>query len=229
MKKIAFTVLAFALASFATLNAQTITKRILLSQNKTNPSGNYASDGHGGRIIVNSEIRLGNSYYSGKWFTPFNLYEIDISSESIGIVDSIACRQFGNFTTPNNGEVEVPSDLGAFCIEIFTGGTGDAEADYNGSKLTSVGKFSGLTTEGFKTGLNFSDLNLDLSGEDYFTVAIAIDTSLIPEMPSGGMGIKGPSSILFTLTETQAIPEPSTYAAIFGALVLGFVIYRRRK
>ena len=229
MKKIAFTILAFALASFATLNAQTITKRIWLSKNVENPSGNYASDADGKRIIVNNKVKLGNSYYSGEWFTPFNLYEIDISSESIGVVDSIACREFGNFTTPNNGEVEVPSDLGAFCLEIFTGGTGNAETDYKGSKLTSVGKFSGLTTEGFKTGLNFSDLNIDLSGEDYFTVAISIDTSLIPEMPSGGMGIEGSSNILFMLTETQAIPEPSTYATIFGALALGFVIYRRRK
>ena len=28
---------------------------------------------------------------------------------------------------------------------------------------------------------------------------------------------------------TMVIPEPSTYAAIFGAIALGFVAYRRRK
>lgn len=33
-----------------------------------------------------------------------------------------------------------------------------------------------------------------------------------------------------TLSKTvEAVPEPSTYAAIFGALALGFVAYRRRK
>ena len=30
-------------------------------------------------------------------------------------------------------------------------------------------------------------------------------------------------------TYTLAIPEPSTYAMIFGAIALGFVAYRRRK
>ena len=34
----------------------------------------------------------------------------------------------------------------------------------------------------------------------------------------------------FTLSKTvTAVPEPSTYAVIFGALALGFVVYRRRK
>lgn len=34
----------------------------------------------------------------------------------------------------------------------------------------------------------------------------------------------------FTLSQTvTAVPEPSTYAVIFGALALGFVAYRRRK
>lgn len=34
----------------------------------------------------------------------------------------------------------------------------------------------------------------------------------------------------FTLSQTvTAVPEPSTYAVIFGAIALGFVAYRRRK
>ena len=32
-----------------------------------------------------------------------------------------------------------------------------------------------------------------------------------------------------TLSNTVAVPEPSTYAAIFGVIALGFVAYRRRK
>jgi hypothetical protein len=31
------------------------------------------------------------------------------------------------------------------------------------------------------------------------------------------------------LASVTAVPEPSTYAAIFGALALGFVAYRRRR
>ena len=32
-----------------------------------------------------------------------------------------------------------------------------------------------------------------------------------------------------SITGLITIPEPSTYAVIFGAIVLGFVVYRRRK
>ena len=116
----------------------------------------------------------------------------------------------------------------AFCLEIFAGATGDAKADYDGAKLTSLGKFSGLTTKDFTDGFTLENLDIDLSDEDYFTIAISIDTSLIPELASGGMGMEGLTTVRFTLTE-YVVPEPSTYAAIFGMLALGFAVYRRRK
>lgn len=64
------------------------------------------------------------------------------------------------------------------------------------------------------------------------------DPWVIPSNDSGkyqwyllGEGIEGkvPDSLL-TLSQTvSAVPEPSTYAAIFGAVALGFAAYRRRK
>ncbi len=224
MKKIIFAFFAFALAGFAALNAETVTKNVLLNKAKST----YGPDGHGGQWAVNSKIKLGNYYAGGESYLQFNLYEIDISAESIGQIDSITCKKIGNFSTPSNGEADVPSDLPAFCLEIFAGATGDAKADYDGAKLTSLGKFSGLTTKDFTDGFTLENLDINLSDEDYLTIAISIDTSLIPELASGGMGMEGLTTVRFTLTE-YVVPEPSTYAAIFGMLALGFAVYRRRK
>lgn len=230
MKKILFALAAFALSGFATLNAETVTKEFRIN----NTDSNYAPNGHGGFWDVSNSLMLGNYYYTLPGddrvsYVQFNLYEIDISADSFATIDSVDCTYTTRFKTPENGEAEIPADLAAFSIEIFKGGTGDAKADYEGAKLTSLGKFDGFTTKDFEDRLvNLRDLGIDISGENYFTFAISIDTSLIPEAASGGMGVEC-SQFELTLTGIQAIPEPSTYAAIFGALALGFVIYRRRK
>ena len=47
---------------------------------------------------------------------------------------------------------------------------------------------------------------------------------------TAGMGGGIGTGASLTITgSTAAVPEPSTYAAIFGAIALGFVAYRRRK
>ena len=219
--------MALALASFATLSAQTITKNIELND----AVDNYGPDGHGGSWSVNNTTYLGNYYYRGISYLQFNLYEFDFSSESFGSINSISCKLNSTFYPPSTGEAEVPSDLAAFAIEIFTGGTGNASVDYNSSALTSVAKLTGLTMKDFEDGsVNLAGLDIDISGENYFTFMISVDKALIPELDSGGMGTSCNTSYFeVTLTGTSTVPEPSTYAAIFGALALGFVIYRRRK
>lgn len=231
MKKILFAFAAFALASFAALNAETVTKSFRISDTDSN----CAPNGHGGYWDVTTSLQLGNYYYTLPGddrlsYVQFNLYEIDISADSFATIDSVDCTYTTSFRTPENGEAEVPSDLAAFSIEIFKGGTGNAKADYEDAKLTSLGKFDGFTTKDFKDGLvKLRDLGIDITGESYFTFAISIDTSLIPEAASGGMGVEC-SQFELTITGTEyVVPEPSTYAAIFGILALGLAVYRRRK
>lgn len=220
--------MAFVFAGFATLNAQTTTKSIMLAR----ALSSYGPDGHGGMWTVNSVMKLGNYYEDpdNESYLQFNLYEFDFSAESIASINSITCKKIGDFRTPDNGEAEIPSDLAAFSIEIFAGGTGDARSDCNGSKLTSLAKFTGFSIKDFEDGsINLTGLDVDISGETYFTIAISVDKVLVPESASGGMGVEGNTTFMFTLTGTQAIPEPATYAAIFGALALGLAVYRRRK
>lgn len=45
----------------------------------------------------------------------------------------------------------------------------------------------------------------------------------------GNVGIAAYNMTFENMVMVAAIPEPSTYAAIFGALALGFVAYRRRQ
>lgn len=219
--------MALALASFTTLSAQTITKNIELFD----AVDSYGPDGHGGAWSISNTTTLGNYYYRGISYLQFNLYEFDFSSESFGSINSISCKLNSNFYPTSTGEAEVPSDLAAFAIEIFTGGTGNARVDYNSSALTSVAKLTGLTMKDFEDGsVNLAGLDIDISGENYFTFMISVDKALIPELNSGGMGTSCNASYFeITLTGTSTVPEPSTYATIFGALALGFAIYRRRK
>ncbi len=63
------------------------------------------------------------------------------------------------------------------------------------------------------------DLGVVLSGLSY------IDFGKVSVLNANGDAYQG--SLAYTYT--PQVPEPATYAIIFGALVLGFVMYRRRK
>ena len=52
---------------------------------------------------------------------------------------------------------------------------------------------------------------------------------LLPGVGGGFTSTTLPSAVQTASYTFAAVPEPSTYAAIFGALALGFVAYRRRR
>lgn len=55
------------------------------------------------------------------------------------------------------------------------------------------------------------------------------ETIIIGWTIGNGAGSQGNAHVGFTEISVTAIPEPSTYAAIVGALFLGLVLYRRRQ
>jgi autotransporter-associated beta strand protein len=61
--------------------------------------------------------------------------------------------------------------------------------------------------------------------------AFAINSSAFSNATNGGTWsiAQSGNNLNLNFTSSSAIPEPSTYAAIFGALALGFAVYRRRK
>lgn len=76
----------------------------------------------------------------------------------------------------------------------------------------------------FKTDWN-KNINLSsLNGED------GLDGIFFEAMSSfgGGSGINAPAYVAIDNITTMAIPEPSTYAALFGMIALAFVVHNRR-
>lgn len=70
------------------------------------------------------------------------------------------------------------------------------------------------------TGLMDTYTSTALGGQSGSTLDIVISWAGTPS---------GSEAIAFDNITINAVPEPSTYAAIFGLLGLGFVLYRRRK
>lgn len=223
MKKMIMAMLAFALAGSAFADTKTETVRLYDAASIYKPTAD-------GRKLSGKGITLGNDYFLTPSYLTDNIYEMDISSFDFASIDSVKIRNIGGFTAAT-GAQELDKDIGAIKISFYEGGTGDAKADWNGSSLTLVKEISNVTLRDLTSGLPIDDL--DFTDSDFLTFVISIDSSLVPEMPTSGEGIGiGGTVDMFQLSltgTTSAVPEPSTYAAIFGALALGFAIYRRRK
>ena len=96
----------------------------------------------------------------------------------------------------------------------------------NGSDLT-------LWANGDSTGMSFSTGSPAFHGEATFNLSsFPSITALFPALNStGNVGIWGGGATLGTwqVVGVSAVPEPSTYAAIFGAVALAGVVVRRRR
>lgn len=111
-------------------------------------------------------------------------------------------------------------------------GTSDVTADllsvYDGSSV-SFSEDSTLNIDALEVVL--SDLQLgstydlaDIFGDDTSVVLAAVENTVTMGDFSGNSFVAEVSGTTIT-----AVPEPSTYATIFGALALAFAAYRRRK
>ena len=221
MKKIIMAMLALALAGSAF--AATKTESISLGDAKSRYLPIV-----GGSSLGGSNITLGNDYYMGSIYLTDNIYEMDISAFDFASIDTVEIVSSSGFFDLSHSQ-PLDENLKAIKISFYEGGTGDASSDWIDSKLTLVKEISGLSKNEIENGITINDLGF--GSDDILTFVISIDNSLIPEMPTEGEGIGfGHNTYEFNLTLSgTAVPEPSTYAAIFGVLALGFAVYRRRK
>lgn len=221
MKKIIMAMLALALAGSAF--AATKTESISLGDAKSRYLPIV-----GGSSLGSSNITLGNDYYMRSMYLTDNIYEMDISTFDFASIDTVEIASSSGFYDLSDSQ-PLDENLKAIKISFYEGGTGDAKSDWIDSKLTLVKEISGLSKKEIENGITINDLGF--GSDDILTFVISIDNSLIPEMPTEGEGIGfGHNTYEFNLTLSgAAVPEPSTYAAIFGVLALGFAVYRRRK
>ena len=222
MKKIIMAMLALALAGSAF--AATKTESIRLGDAKSI----YLPVVGGSSLGGIRDIILGNHYSLGSYYLIDNIYEMDISAFDFASIDTVEIASSVRFyDLPRSQPLD--ENLKAIKISFYEGGTGNANADWNGSSLTLVKEISGLSGKKIENGITINDLGF--GRDDILTFVISIDNSLIPEMPTEGEGVGfGHNTYKFNLTLSgTAVPEPAEWAAIFGAIALGAAVYRRRK
>ncbi len=221
MKKIIMAMLALALAGSAF--ATTKTESIRLGDAKSSYLPIV-----GGGSLGSSNITLGNYYYTRSMYLTDNIYEMDISAFDFASIDTVEIASSSGFFDLSHSQ-PLDENLKAIKISFYKGGTGDANPDWNDSRLTLVKEISGLSKKEIENGITINDLGF--GSDDILTFVISIDNSLIPEMPTEGEGVGfGHNTYKFNLTLSgTAVPEPAEWAAIFGAIALGAAVYRRRK
>lgn len=146
---------------------------------------------------------------------------LDIASATVDggtlIADSIIVGDGRSLSVAGNSVID--ADL----LSVFDTATvslGES-AELNISQLEVV-----LSSASVQTGTEF-DL-ADIFGEDSSIVLAAVDNNLLMSDMDGNKytATVGEGSIVVI---GPAVPEPSTYAAIFGAIALAFAAYRRRR
>lgn len=161
------------------------------------------------------------------------------STESLS-VNTWAANDFFQFQTSTTGydTIQVSWDQTGsatgprdFSLQYSTNGTSfTAFSSYTLVENATPNNWSGTTLTGGPTNFSFSlsavsSLN-SITGV-YFRLVNTSTTSI----GGGAIGNTGASRVdNFTVMGTAAIPEPSTYAAIFGAAALvGAAVHRRRQ
>ena len=234
MKKLILTITAFLCATFAFAEAES---KLFYFYDATGDSYRpfLKEDYSGGSWGGGQEALLGNYDYNGNdTFIYLNVWEFSTSTISFDQVDSIEFSVNGT-TFANEGATLVDADLKAFTIGVCAGGTGVADGDdWEIVAKNVIAALGYVSLNDIKNDILLENLNWDISGEEYITFFISADPSILAPVygnesnEGGSLGFTG-SSARLNVTAAAVVPEPSTYAMIFGAIALGFVAYRRRK
>ena len=147
------------------------------------------------------------------------------STSTTDFAGAIAAGDFYTFTvTPSSG---FSMDLSSLDINFDTSGTGP----HDWGLFSSVDSFSS-SIDTFTASDSGASHSLDLSGSSFNTLTASVEFRLVGHGASSGTGsaaFLGSGSDIVLNGMTSAIPEPSTYALIFGALALGVVVWKRRR
>jgi hypothetical protein len=128
---------------------------------------------------------------------------------------------------------------------LFGGTSAFAQGFSNNNGISFVKNTNGFFTIGLSQGIDNLVLGFDVAGVDIGNLlvngqTVGVTTSAANQEVS--LGNLGAGLITFDLTglangatfdnfmiSGTVVPEPSTYAAIFGVVALGFAAYRRRR
>ncbi|MGZ0656759.1 PEP-CTERM sorting domain-containing protein [Coraliomargarita sp. W4R53] len=152
-----------------------------------------------------------------------------------------------DFVTTYSNEFGISAGFNSAAVNnSFVGTlTGDKDANTGYASFSqnttngSTGGFQALSTDEFTFSFNatgYTDLELlyayNPDGETGTFSLMSVDLSSLDGLANAEYSFNtviGGAYDNFMITGTAAVPEPSTYAAIFGAVALAFVGFRRRK
>jgi hypothetical protein len=121
-----------------------------------------------------------------------------------------------------NGTYQI---LGRTVIDTGFGTTGSVNLSLTSGLFPNLSTGDQLAVVWFPTLTN-ADLSM-MSGVSYGLYSGASSSWWVPAA-GGTVSLSVPDGTMASFVSVSAIPEPSTYAAIFGGLALGFATWRRR-
>jgi hypothetical protein len=184
-----------------------------------------ASDGGTAQFSTTNDVAAASSTpSSGIWGTTLtSSYIVDITSANrrdpvaVAIGNILPGEYHVYLVAHHAGNLNVPLNVG------YSLQAGSPATTLNFG--TSMGSTATLTPS----------LNTDVwvAGEDYIrwtvTVTDVNETLVVMVNNANNTGTGLANQATISSLQIVAVPEPSTYAALLGLLVLGFVVYRRRK
>jgi hypothetical protein len=192
------------------------------------------------------------------WFAPASLAQVTTSNLGNAYnggyaVSNVAggIRATGSFTTDafsytlDSVTIDISSLGGSigFYAQIFSDNGGVPGSLLSGGSLvgppnpsslatympSAALAFSPNTTYWLVTGATAGDATINTTSNPAESGPWQLGNTAYSSIGGGAWGTGGSSVLFFSVTASaSAIPEPSTYAAIAGATMLGFVIWRRR-
>lgn len=148
-------------------------------------------------------------------------FDVATSTDGVTLREGIAVRSTGRLLGTSTGW-DFMEDGGVTAYEFLPNTT------YTGTFLISLTGADALTLTSGIAGLT-SHSNTDASAPvitSFDTVAFHVNSSVFGSSSNPGDPDNG---IVFSNVRVEVIPEPTTYAVLFGALALGIVAFRRRK
>lgn len=209
------------------------------STDGTTLAGTLDANYTGGAADFGGAASLGTLYYDGATygtsansvFTPLGGLATATGNQGyLGTAGSLATLGFQGQAFTNEKALATATDGAIFAFEV-TAGTVDFEsfeyAAYNQTDASST-----LTWEVSVNGGGFSGLDVDAITNS--ATAFSIDlTGITADTLVVRATLSGLDANNFALDNVvvngTVVPEPSTYAAIFGAIALAFAAVRRRK
>ncbi|MFA6960150.1 MAG: PEP-CTERM sorting domain-containing protein [Opitutaceae bacterium] len=215
---------------------------LALGANNTLPTGTDVRIDKTGTLRVNNGFSQLVRSLSGS-----GVVQLSNTASRLDVGTSVANSSAGVFTVGTGGSVSVGDDAGYYQVSqlTFTGGSVSFEAgsvldidiasalSFDSINLATAGKT--VTVAGGTLSLSFLDGYAPTVGDSFqlFSIAgVAVANSVVN---AGNFTIVGPADYTFSLDNTglltvvSAVPEPSTYAALFAGMVLTVAVVRRRR